>query len=117
VAFSNASTSSVKNSSYLSTQLMESAPYLKDAGWRETATLLIAAEIEELKQRVAELEISEAARGSPRRRRGAPFDAWRSNWLSLFGRAEVMIASGLTRPKARASRRHRYSMYGVQRDA
>jgi hypothetical protein len=112
VAFSNASTSSVKNSSYLSTQLMESAPYLKDAGWRETATLLIAAaaEIEELKQRVAELEISEAARGSPRRRSGAPFDAWRSNWLSLFGRAEVMIASGLTRPKARASRRHRYSM-------
>ena len=56
---------------------MESAPYLKDAGWRETATLLIAAaaEIEELKQRVAELEISEAARGSPRRRRGATLGA------------------------------------------
>jgi len=69
----------VANFSFLSTQLMESAPYLRDAGWRETATLLIAAaaEIEELKQRVAELEISEAARGSPRRRSGAPFDAGR----------------------------------------
>ena len=53
------------NSSYLSTQLMESAPYLKDAGWRETATLLIAAaaEIEELKQRVAELEIKRGREG------------------------------------------------------
>jgi hypothetical protein len=69
----------VANFSFLSTQLMESASYLRDAGWRETATLLIAAaaEIEELKQRVAELEISEAACGSPRRRSGVPFDARR----------------------------------------
>jgi hypothetical protein len=68
----------VERSSFLATQLRESAPYLRDAGGRETATLLIAtAEIEDLKPRVAELEISEAARGSPRRRSGAPFDARR----------------------------------------
>ena len=48
---------------------MESVPYLKDTGWRETATLLIAAaaaaaaEIEELKQRVAELEIKRGREG------------------------------------------------------
>jgi hypothetical protein len=43
---------------YLSTQLRESAPYLKDAGWHDTAILMAAAadEIEALKQRVAELE-------------------------------------------------------------
>ena len=43
---------------YLSAQLRESAPYLKDAGWHETAILIAAAadEIEALRQRVAELE-------------------------------------------------------------
>jgi hypothetical protein len=41
--------------SYLSAQLRESAPYLRDVGWRETADLLIAAaaEIEELHLRLA----------------------------------------------------------------
>jgi hypothetical protein len=57
----------VENSFYISTKLMESVPYLKDTGWRETATLLIAAaaaaEIEELKQRVAELEIKRGREG------------------------------------------------------
>ena len=43
---------------YLSAQLRESAPYLKDAGWRDTAALMTAAadEIEALRQRIAELE-------------------------------------------------------------
>ena len=43
---------------YLSAQLRESAPYLKDAGWHDTAALMTAAadEIEALRQRIAELE-------------------------------------------------------------
>ena len=43
---------------YLSTQLRESAPYLKDAGWQDTAALMTAAadEIEALRQRILELE-------------------------------------------------------------
>ena len=43
---------------YLSAQLRESAPYLKDAGWHDTAILMTAAadEIEALRQRIAELE-------------------------------------------------------------
>jgi hypothetical protein len=43
---------------YLSAQLRESAPYLKDAGWHDTAILMTAAadEIEALRQRVSELE-------------------------------------------------------------
>jgi hypothetical protein len=43
---------------YLSAQLRESAPYLKDAGWHDTAILMTAAadEIETLRQRIAELE-------------------------------------------------------------
>jgi hypothetical protein len=47
---------------YLSAQLRESAPYLKDAGWRDTAALMIAAadEIEALKERNAELEADSA---------------------------------------------------------
>ena len=47
---------------YLSTQLRESAPYLKDAGWQEIAALLTAAadEIEALRQRIAELEAASA---------------------------------------------------------
>ena len=47
---------------YLSMQLRESAPYLKDAGWQETAVLMTAAadEIEALKQRIAELEAASA---------------------------------------------------------
>jgi hypothetical protein len=46
----------VKQSTYLSAQLRESAPYLKDAGWRQTAALLLAAadEIEDLRLRLAE---------------------------------------------------------------
>jgi hypothetical protein len=39
---------------YISAMLRESAPYLRDAGWRETAQLLVAAaeEIEELKSQL-----------------------------------------------------------------
>ena len=40
---------------YLSAQLRESAPYLRDAGWRQTADLLVAAahEIESLRSQLA----------------------------------------------------------------
>lgn|GEM_PF-4285388 len=43
---------------YLTTHLRESAPYLKDAGWRESAKLLLLAadEIEALRARVQNLE-------------------------------------------------------------
>jgi hypothetical protein len=43
-----------EESMYISVMLRESAPYLRDAGWRETAQLLIAAaqEIEELKSQL-----------------------------------------------------------------
>ena len=39
---------------YLSVQLRESAPYLRDAGWRQTADLLVAAadEIESLRSQL-----------------------------------------------------------------
>lgn len=45
----------MSKSTYLSAQLRESAPYLRDIGWRETADLLIAAaaEIEELRSQLA----------------------------------------------------------------
>ena len=45
----------VKKQTYLSAQLRESAHYLKDAGFRQTATLMLAAadEIEMLQQRLA----------------------------------------------------------------
>jgi hypothetical protein len=45
----------MSKSTYLSAQLRESAPYLRDIGWRETADLLIAAaaEIEELRAQLA----------------------------------------------------------------
>ena len=48
----------VKQPTYLSAQLRESAPYLSDAGWRETAVLLTADadEIERLRARVTDLE-------------------------------------------------------------
>ena len=41
----------VEKPTYLTAQLRESAPYLRDAGWRETSTLLLAAadEIESLR--------------------------------------------------------------------
>ncbi|MEA3095669.1 MAG: hypothetical protein QOJ04_7011 [Caballeronia sp.] len=44
---------------YLTTQLRESAPYLKDAGWHQTATLVTAAadEIEALRALVEELTL------------------------------------------------------------
>ena len=47
---------------YLSAQLRESAPYLKDAGWRDTAVLMtaVADEIEALRERIAELEADTA---------------------------------------------------------
>jgi hypothetical protein len=47
---------------YLSAQLRESAPYLKDAGWHDTAILMTAAadEIEALRQRIVELEADSA---------------------------------------------------------
>ena len=43
---------------YLTTQLREATPYLRDAGWRETATLLTLAadEIEQLRKRILFLE-------------------------------------------------------------
>lgn len=45
----------MQNSTYLTAQLRESAPYLGDAGFRETASLLLAAanEIESLNARLA----------------------------------------------------------------
>jgi len=45
----------MKKATHLSAQLREAAPYLKDAGWQQTATLLLAAadEIETLQQRLA----------------------------------------------------------------
>jgi len=48
----------VKQPTYLSTQLREATPYLCDAGWRETATLLTLAadEIEHLRARILFLE-------------------------------------------------------------
>ena len=48
----------MKQATYLSAQLRESAPYLRDSGWRETATLLTLAadEIEQLRARVLDLE-------------------------------------------------------------
>ena len=48
----------VKQATYLSVQLRESVPYLRDAGWRETAALLTVAadEIEQLRARVMDLE-------------------------------------------------------------
>jgi hypothetical protein len=44
-------TSRMNKSSYLTAQLRESAPYLRDAGWHQTAQLLVAAadEIEALR--------------------------------------------------------------------
>jgi hypothetical protein len=46
--------------SYLSAQLRESAPYLRDAGWRQTAELLIAAadQIEQLRSQIAALAVT-----------------------------------------------------------
>ena len=48
----------MQKSNYLSAQLRESAPYLKDAGWHQVATLIIVAadEIETLRQRLAKVE-------------------------------------------------------------
>jgi len=50
--------SAMKPATYLSAQSYQSAPYLRDAGWRETATLLTVAadEIERLRARVMNLE-------------------------------------------------------------
>ena len=58
----------VNKATYLSMQLREGAPYLRDAGWRETATLLTLAadEIEQLRERIL---LSEAAVPKPFRRR------------------------------------------------
>ena len=59
-------------SNYLSAQLRESAPYLRGAGWRQTAELLIAAanEIDALRARVAATE-TQAPPGPERRVRSA----------------------------------------------
>ena len=48
----------VSKPSYLTAQLRESVPYLQDAGWRQTATLLLAAadEIEGLRSRLEQVE-------------------------------------------------------------
>jgi hypothetical protein len=53
---------------HLSVQLRESAPYLRDAGWRQTAELLIAAanEIDTLRAQVGASE-TRAPRGSEQR--------------------------------------------------
>ena len=59
----------VKQATYLSAQLRESVGYLRDAGWRETASLLTVAaeEIEQLRARVIDLE-----RHSPGSERSQP---------------------------------------------
>ena len=80
----------VKQASYLSTQLRESVPYLRDAGWRETATLLTVAadEIEQLRARVVDLE-----GGSPAPERSQPRPNVRSgSWL-----CKNTLARALTR--------------------
>jgi hypothetical protein len=48
----------VKQACYLSAQLRVSAPYLGDAGWQQTATLLMLAadEIEQLRAQLLKLE-------------------------------------------------------------
>ena len=48
---------------YLTTQLRQSAPYSKDAGWQQSARLLVAAadEIEALRLRVEELTLDAPA--------------------------------------------------------
>jgi len=48
----------MSKSDYLSAQLRESAPYLRDAGWHQVAILITTAadEIETLRQRLAKLE-------------------------------------------------------------
>ena len=81
---------------------MAFAPYLRDAGWRETATLLIAAaaDIEELKQRVAELEISEAARGWEEARLEA-----RNEVVCKFDVMQDIAKGGVGRPRRHRSRR------------
>lgn len=45
----------VMKPTYLTAQLRESAPYLQEAGWQQTATLLVAAaaEIEKLQARLS----------------------------------------------------------------
>ena len=50
--------STVSKPTYLSAQLRESAPYLRDAGWRQTADLLLAAadEIEALRRDLEEAQ-------------------------------------------------------------
>ena len=47
----------MSKATYLTTQLREFAPYLKDAGWHQSAKLVLAAadEIEALRLRVEEL--------------------------------------------------------------
>jgi hypothetical protein len=54
--------------------MRESVPYLQDAGWRETATLLIAAaaEIESLRASLSAATRVTCARGTPDRARGTP---------------------------------------------
>ena len=54
----------MSKTTYLSAQLRESAPYLQDAGWRQTADLLLAAadEIETLRAQQATEGAVEVAR-------------------------------------------------------
>ena len=58
------------NTTYLTAQLRESAPYLREAGWGETARLLIAAAAEIEHQRV---RLSELAPTKTPVQRAAPF--------------------------------------------
>ena len=54
----------MSKTTYLSAQLREPAPYLRDAGWRQTADLLLAAadEIETLRAQQARDDAGEAER-------------------------------------------------------
>ena len=55
----------MSKTTYLSAQLRESAPYLQDAGWRQTADLLLAAadEIETLRAQL-EAQAEQATEGA-----------------------------------------------------
>jgi len=67
---------------FLSAQLRESAPYLREAGWRQTADLLIAAaaEIESLRNQVKALHAVPEDSASPERE--GEMSSRRRKWAS-----------------------------------
>jgi hypothetical protein len=74
------------SASYLTSQLRESAPYMKDAGWHQSAALILAAatEIERLR---AELTAMESHDASPRKAK---------SWIAgCRGRAQSVAAHTL----------------------